>query len=232
MLRRDARPRPPSRRVQRLRQADWFTSRVSVCGIFAVTYPKVDSDTKAELRTLLKELSRDDTPMVRRAVATHIGAFASALEPRDAQATALPILQHLLGDDQESVRKLALDCVPDVVRALAGGDASRDVLDLCCGGILKDPSWRVRHAATLRLPDMAAAFGPELAGARLVKPFVERLQVRTPAPHRHCPLWGCPAFRYAPHLIVATCGRSAPPRRDAGAISDHGSHVPAAARRT
>jgi serine/threonine-protein phosphatase 2A regulatory subunit A len=163
--------------LQRLRQAEWFTPRVSVCGLFAVTYPKADPEVRAEMRTLFKELSRDETPMVRRAVAANVGPFAAAAEPRDVQTALLPIMQHLLVDDQESVRKLALDGLPALAKGLAGADCVRDVLDLFCGGVLKDPSWRVRHAVTARLPDMAEAFGPDLSAARLVKPFVERLQV-------------------------------------------------------
>jgi serine/threonine-protein phosphatase 2A regulatory subunit A len=163
--------------MQRLRQAEWFTPRVSVCGLFAVTYPKADPETKAELRTLFKELSRDETPMVRRAVAANIGSFAAAAEPRDVQQSLLPIMQSLLSDDQESVRKLALDGLTSLVLALKGADCVRDVMELFCKGVLKDASWRVRHAVTSRLPDMAEAFGPDLSSDRLVKPFVERLQV-------------------------------------------------------
>ena len=71
--------------VQRLRGADWFTARVSVCGLFATTYPRAATEAQDSLRTLFKELSRDETPMVRRAAALNIGPFAGAMEPSDVQ---------------------------------------------------------------------------------------------------------------------------------------------------
>lgn len=37
--------------VVRLAGGDWFTSRVSACGLFPVTYPRVSNDMKKELRT-------------------------------------------------------------------------------------------------------------------------------------------------------------------------------------
>lgn len=166
--------------MQRLRQADWFTARVSVCGLFATAYPQADADAKELLRTMFKELSRDETPMVRRAAATHIGAFATAMAPRDVHQYLVPLLVALLGDDQESVRKLALESVPAVATALAGEEGVSEVLDACASTVMRDHSWRVRHAVTLRMPDMAAAFGPALAGERLVKPLVAFLSVWFP----------------------------------------------------
>lgn len=37
--------------VQRLASGDWFTSRTSSCGLFAVCYPRVSAGVKADLRT-------------------------------------------------------------------------------------------------------------------------------------------------------------------------------------
>jgi serine/threonine-protein phosphatase 2A regulatory subunit A len=164
--------------VQRLRAADWFTARVSVCGLFAVTYPRAAPDAREVLRTLFKELSRDETPMVRRAAALNIGPLAAAMEAPDVQQYLVPLLCALLNDDQESVRKLALESVSELAKALAAGAGTGDVLDACGSTVMRDNSWRVRHAVTSRLPDMAEAFGPELAQERLVKPFVAMLQAR------------------------------------------------------
>lgn len=38
--------------IKRLSQGDWFTARVSACGLFAVSYARLThADSKAELRT-------------------------------------------------------------------------------------------------------------------------------------------------------------------------------------
>lgn len=66
--------------VQRLASGDWFTARVSACGMFAVAFEKC-SPSKTELRralqTTFSELCRDETPMVRRAAAQNLGKFAA-----------------------------------------------------------------------------------------------------------------------------------------------------------
>ncbi|KJH48794.1 HEAT repeat protein [Dictyocaulus viviparus] len=62
--------------LKRLATGDWFTSRTSACGLFSVAYPRVSPAIKAELRSLFRQLCRDDTPMVRRAAASKLGDFA------------------------------------------------------------------------------------------------------------------------------------------------------------
>ena len=52
---------------------EWFTSRTSACGLFAVAYAKGTEQTKQDLRVLYKSLCGDDTPMVRRAAASKLG---------------------------------------------------------------------------------------------------------------------------------------------------------------
>jgi len=60
--------------VQRLTQGDWFTARVSACGLFAAAYARLtDAAAKTTLRSLYATLCQDDTPMVRRAAAKNIG---------------------------------------------------------------------------------------------------------------------------------------------------------------
>ena len=67
-MRRLTRPLSPQNAPQRLASGDWFTARVSACGMFAVAFEKC-SPSKTELRralqTTFSELCRDETPMVR-----------------------------------------------------------------------------------------------------------------------------------------------------------------------
>jgi len=37
--------------IRRLASNDWFTSRISACGLFAVAYGRLPADAKAEIRT-------------------------------------------------------------------------------------------------------------------------------------------------------------------------------------
>lgn len=104
------------------------------------------------------------------------------LTPHEAAAVAqvlLPMLTHLLKDDQESVRKLALDSMAAFAKALASTEVAGDVLD-AASAIIGDRSWRVRHAAASKTPALAEAFGPTITESHLVKSFVSLLQVRSP----------------------------------------------------
>jgi hypothetical protein len=88
----------------------------------------------------------------------------------------MPMLTHLVKDDQESVRKLALESSPAFASALANTDSLPEVLD-ACAAVFTDRSWRVRHAAAARMPALAKALGADLAEQHLVKAFVSLLQV-------------------------------------------------------
>lgn len=69
--------------VKRLAKGDWFTSRISVTGLLSSAYkytPENNSTLREELRILFKELAQDETPMVRRALASKLAKFASVVE--------------------------------------------------------------------------------------------------------------------------------------------------------
>jgi HEAT repeat len=73
--------------MQRLKTGEWFTNRVSVCGLFATACELFATDTAVtqDLCTLFRDLCRDDTPMVRRAAASNIGSIAAAVDSRTVQ---------------------------------------------------------------------------------------------------------------------------------------------------
>jgi serine/threonine-protein phosphatase 2A regulatory subunit A len=95
--------------VKRLASADWFTAKVSAAGIFASIFQLAQhsQSQQFELLTLYKELIADETPMVRRAAAQHLGKTiqAAGWNFRDFGATAVTALAK---DEQDSVRLLAV----------------------------------------------------------------------------------------------------------------------------
>lgn len=98
--------------LQHLSIGDWFTSRISAAGLFAVVYPRVPTAVKANLRSLFKRLCEDETPMVRRSACSHIGEFAKTLEEEFVVSEILPTFKKLTEDEQDSVRLLTVDnCV-------------------------------------------------------------------------------------------------------------------------
>ncbi len=89
---------PPPRPPQRLAAGEWFTARISACGLFAVGYPKASAALKTELRQLYSQLCHDETPMVRRAAAQKLGGFAKAVEQEFVAQELMPLFNDLFQD--------------------------------------------------------------------------------------------------------------------------------------
>ncbi len=88
----------PVHSPQRLATGEWFTSRVSSCGTFISAYPRAPENLKSDLRTLYAHLCRDETPMVRRAAAQNLAAFARMAEPELVPKDFVPLFHHLTQD--------------------------------------------------------------------------------------------------------------------------------------
>lgn len=86
--------------VQRLAIGDWFTCRTSACALFSVSYPRVSSALKADLRSHFRTLCQDDTPMVRRAAASKLGEFAKVVELEYLKCELIPMFVTLSQDEQ------------------------------------------------------------------------------------------------------------------------------------
>lgn len=83
---------------QRLAAGEWFTSRVSSCGIFHIAYPSAPNQLKGELRSIYGHLCQDDMPMVRRAAATCLGKFSATIEPGNLKSDIMPMFEELTQD--------------------------------------------------------------------------------------------------------------------------------------
>jgi hypothetical protein len=114
--------------VKRLAAADWFTAKISAAGLVAAVLQLVQvtttstaavgpaaaaADLSFELLTIYKDLCADETPMVRRATAKHLGLVLkrAVANHRDFCSTVLPALCR---DEQDSVRLLAVAALAQV----------------------------------------------------------------------------------------------------------------------
>lgn len=122
--------------AKRLVSADWFTAKVSVAGMGPKLYEVTKDD---ELRFLYRDLCQDDTPMVRRAAAVHLGKFMSHLAPQGVQDLQ-PILEQLCSDEQDSVRLLAVASLGDLGESLDSAWTTQILLPIVKNGST-DLSW-------------------------------------------------------------------------------------------
>ena len=98
--------------LRRLSTGDWFTSRTSACGVYAVSYPSLSAGQQAEMRGMYTTLCQDDTPMVRRAAAKNYKDFCVTIDKEDLKNEMIPVFVTLAQDEQDSVRLLAVEnCV-------------------------------------------------------------------------------------------------------------------------
>lgn len=123
--------------LQRLAQGEWFTSRVSACGLFAVAYPRAALAQQTELRQLYAQLCHDETPMVRRAAAHKLGPFAAVLERDAVSRELLPLFTDLTSDGARRAVEHVID-VECISPAPVVG---------CCGA----RTHRMRHGRQARL---------------------------------------------------------------------------------
>jgi serine/threonine-protein phosphatase 2A regulatory subunit A len=185
--------------AKRLSGADWFTAKVSAAGILPVMYcfynthkktGKANADgvgsstdeAKRELRMLYKDLSEDDTPMVRRSAAKNLGKFVEAvanLPPSNGPPTKgepstpvpdtiksmvtdemVSVFQTLAQDEQDSVRLLAAAVAGSVGKALGRDPVlNAELIFPVIKSGCSDLSWRVRNNLAKEFAPVATSMG-------------------------------------------------------------------------
>lgn len=83
---------------QRLAGGEWFTSRISACGLLPTSYSLSPEGQKDTIRGLFQTLSQDDTPMVRRAAAECLGPLAEVADAHTLSSTVAPTFLKLTQD--------------------------------------------------------------------------------------------------------------------------------------
>ncbi|KAJ8126620.1 hypothetical protein O1611_g7019 [Lasiodiplodia mahajangana] len=150
----------------RLSKADWFTSKVSGCGLYTAPYKKISPQVQESLRTQFGLLVHDETPMVRRQSATNLSKFIKEMTAPIVVAEMIPLFQHLAQDDQDSVRLLTVDILIAIAEVVPKEEqASHSVLLTSLRNLIEDKSWRI-----------AKAVDDEVVSRDLVPAFVKLLK--------------------------------------------------------
>ena len=159
----------------RLASGDWFSARVSACGLMATAYELCAGDEAArdEMRGAYAKLCGDETPMVRRAAARHLGAFASKCDAKHVETEMLALFRRLTNDEQDSVRLLVVEDCAKLGRLLPKETRAAEMVT-AAKTFVADKSWRVRYAVAKQLYDLCECVGAQTARAELVGAY-ERL---------------------------------------------------------
>lgn len=166
--------------VERLSKGDLFSMRIASCYLLASTYKKTFN---SEVRDkLFKDLSEDDTPMVRRAIAKNLGIFAQAIKyPID---IVIGSFKTLLDDQQDAVKieSLKNSCIlarlinedPSLSQAEKEKRLEEDILIAVVKASQDKKSWRLRFAVAELLDELTHIIGKDLADKH-IKPAIETL---------------------------------------------------------
>lgn len=161
----------------RLSKADWFTSKVSGCGLYTSPYSKVSPPIQQQLRQQFGQLVHDETPMVRRQAATNLSKFVKEMPASIVVEEMIPMFQHLAQDDQDSVRLLTVEVLIAVAEVVPKEQqSSHGVLLTSLRSLIEDKSWRVRYMIADRFEKIAKAVDEEVVARDLVPSFVKLLK--------------------------------------------------------
>lgn len=147
--------------VQRLLGEAWWTSKVSAAGLLATAYPLAAPETQAALKASLPAITKDETPMVRRAVATNLGGLCAVLEPDCVLRELFPSFNKLSNDDQDSVRILAFGSCVQMCSTQPAAQCT-EFIHPAIENFAKDRSWRVRLEVAKGLASLVAAIPGDL----------------------------------------------------------------------
>jgi serine/threonine-protein phosphatase 2A regulatory subunit A len=147
--------------VQRLLGEAWWTSKVSAAGLLATAYPLAAPETQAALKGSLPAITKDETPMVRRAVATNLGSLCAVLEPDCVLRELFPSFNKLANDDQDSVRILAYGSCVQMCSTQPAAQCA-EFIHPAIENFSKDKSWRVRLEVAKGLASLVAAIPGDL----------------------------------------------------------------------
>jgi serine/threonine-protein phosphatase 2A regulatory subunit A len=142
--------------MQRLIQND-MKSKVSCCYLFPIVYPKLnDENIKKELIQAYFEISRDDSPSVRRAAASNIKHFALIDDP-DLIKDLVNLFNDLLKDNVDIVKVYTIESTKNLLLRLKPETQQQHVFNFT-NVLNKDRSWRVKYAAAECICDICSFF--------------------------------------------------------------------------
>ncbi|RVX70593.1 hypothetical protein B0A52_05245 [Exophiala mesophila] len=161
----------------RLSKADWFTSKISACGLYTTPYKKASKSSQQSLRTQFGHLVHDETPMVRRQSANNLAKFVKEVPVPVVIDEMIPLFQHLASDDQDSVRLLTVEVLISIAEAIPKEQQpSHGVLLTALRSLFEDKSWRVRYMVAEKFEKIAKAVNEEVVTRDLVPAFVKLLK--------------------------------------------------------
>ncbi|KAL3926563.1 MAG: hypothetical protein SGARI_005565, partial [Bacillariaceae sp.] len=197
--------------LTRLATKEWFTARISSAALMSKAYSRLTSTQQEEQLALFAKLCQDETPMVRRVAAQHLGVMLenvvnavgrkSLEEEGTVTKLLIPLYEELASNEQpDSVRlQTTENCVSfgkvvgEFVTSETEGPLTENELSLVqrllplIVATIDDRSWRVRWTAASKFAGVIKGYNPVPGAMDALIPAYEKLlqdpeaEVRTAA---------------------------------------------------
>lgn len=142
--------------MQRLIQND-IKSKISCCYLFPLVYQKLNCEnTKQELFQVFNEISREDSPSVRRAAAANIGELA-LVGDNNLLNSIINLHFNLLKDGVDIVKVHAIESTKTLLDQ-SDEEQKKTLISNFISSINRDKSWRVKYAAAETICDVVKNF--------------------------------------------------------------------------
>eukprot|EP00455_Lapot_gusevi_P020133 TRINITY_DN213_c0_g1_i1.p1 TRINITY_DN213_c0_g1~~TRINITY_DN213_c0_g1_i1.p1 ORF type:complete len:581 (-),score=212.92 TRINITY_DN213_c0_g1_i1:380-2122(-) len=158
--------------LRRLSSGDWFTSRISSCGLLPTIYPRLPAALQDEVRNRYLSLSRDETPMVRKALFAITAAFIPCLSKPYVRSDVLPALKSLSEDGSDIARVSLVDSLPPLAQMFPAEEYKEVTLPLV-EAVCEDASWRVRARAAKSMEQLSEMSGGFITAQYLLPLYVK-----------------------------------------------------------
>jgi hypothetical protein len=103
---------------RKFKKGEIYAMRIAACHLIADIYGRLNEEKKEMARKKFAKLAKDDTPMVRWALAQSIQVIAKSMEQELVYEYLLPILKLLMIDKNDSVKVHAMQSAVTVARLL------------------------------------------------------------------------------------------------------------------
>jgi len=179
--------------VSRLAKGDLYSWRITASQVIPVCFKRASAEMRKTLASTFFELTKDDTPMVRRSAASSLGVFSEALN--EPSTELIDAFKAFLNDAQDAVKTEAIKNTVTMSKMLMNHHevkVEETMLQALNDSIRGTGSWRLRFSVAEILPELADTVQRAITDDHIV-PMLEALLSDTEAEVRSEALNSIPA---------------------------------------
>jgi serine/threonine-protein phosphatase 2A regulatory subunit A len=138
--------------VKRLVMWDNYTSKISGISLIPICFRNLPEEEHPGLKSVVLDLGKDDTPMVRRAVASILSELSEIYDEESFRSDIKPMLYLFLADDIDSVKMKSLEQIHILAKYIEQSERDTNLLSFMLKMDANKKNWRIRY----HLPDCLA----------------------------------------------------------------------------